>query len=119
MNKYIGIFIIGLGMLMAGMLPHEPVQTRPRDGQIELSDASKAALNTSARKDSTALLEGVICVLNDDHQPTSEKVPFVARRFPSWFEFGCGGMGDHVGFYVNDQGKAVSFDIQRNIFKDR
>jgi hypothetical protein len=34
-------------------------------------------------------IEGHVCVLDENDQPTGELIRMVPRSFPSWFVFGC------------------------------
>ncbi len=58
--------------------------------------------------DSTDVISGDICILNEKDQPTGRTIPFQPRRFPKWFEFGCEDEGDFIEYIVVANGtKAI------------
>lgn len=40
-------------------------------------------------EDTHEKMEGQVCILDDNDQPTGEYIRIVPRSFPSWFVFGC------------------------------
>jgi hypothetical protein len=58
--------------------------------------------------DSTDIIEGEICILNENDEPTGNTVQFQPRRFPKWFEFGCEDEGDFIEYNLVANGtKAI------------
>ena len=66
---------------------------------LKLNEASFISIQSVA--DSTAVLGGSICIIDNNDRPTGESVRMVPRKFPSWFIFGC-----------NDNGTVVTIDIK-------
>jgi hypothetical protein len=54
---------------------------------MKLNEASffSIIMGNSAIED----IEGNVCVLDENDQPTGEYIRMVPRSFPSWFVFGC------------------------------
>ena len=57
--------------------------------------------------DSTGLVSGTVCVINNQDQSTGEFIEMVPRKFPKWFVFGCQNSGTIIRYKINGAGKAV------------
>lgn len=68
---------------------------------IKLNEASffSMLMGSSAVED----IEGRVCILDENDQPTGEYIRMVPRSFPSWFVFGCED-GSIVTYKVVEQG---------------
>ena len=69
-----------------------------------LNTASILSFQTT---DSTGVISGQVCVINNNDQSTGEFVEMVPRRFPRWFVFGCQQSGTIIRYQLNSAGKAV------------
>ena len=57
--------------------------------------------------DSTEVVDGKICIIDRNDQPTGDFIDIVPRRFPAWFVFGCEDAGTIVSYKIVQQGNNI------------
>lgn len=110
-----GTLIIVIFSILAGFISTPPkVQTlrgkvlTSGESNIKTNDLMiiKASFSPlEIMEDSTGVIGGEICILNDKNKPTGNTLPFQPRRFPKWFEFGCEDEGDFIEYKIVANGK--------------
>lgn len=50
---------------------------------------NKASILSISNSDVAEDIEGRVCILNQNDEPTGKYYKMVPRSFPNWFEFGC------------------------------
>jgi len=69
--------------------------------KLNLNTASFFSFETAA--DSTGVIDGKICIIGGNDEPTGAFIDMVPRKFPKWFVFGC-----------EDEGTIISYKIVQN-----
>ena len=98
MNKsQIFIIILILSIAFAGMSIRKTETMAAKRGKVIADsrsdifdlDLNEASILSFLNSDAADDIEGRVCILDEDDQPTDKYLPMVPRSFPKWFEFGC------------------------------
>ena len=73
--------------------------------QLNLNTASVFSFESAA--DSTEVIDGKICIIGRNDQPTGNFIDMVPRKFPKWFVFGCEDEGTIVSYKIVQQGNGI------------
>jgi len=112
------LILVVLGTIAAFISSPPIIQTQrgrviPSSGQSSIKPDGYQIIKASflsfeMAEDSTKVISGDICLLDENDKPTGNKLPFQPRRFPIWFKFGCEEEGDFVDYKLVANGtKAV------------
>ena len=97
-KPHIFVLILVFTMVLSGLSIRKTDTTAARRGKVvadSQSELFKLKLNEASLfssifgEDDDEEIEGQVCVLDENDEPTGELIRMVPRAFPSWFEFGC------------------------------
>lgn len=80
-------------------------QSNDKSGEVQIIRASFGMV--SYQEDSTGVISGDVCILDEEDNPTDDRIPFVPRKFPKWFDIAadCDKEGDWVEYKLVANGK--------------
>lgn len=110
------LFTLVVGFALTAGTSKETDINAARRGKVVASGQSsifKLNLNTASifsfesAADSTEVIDGKICIIGGNEQPTGSFIDMVPRKFPKWFVFGCEDAGTIVSYKIVQQGNGV------------